>query len=57
MLVENYCMPQVEDAHSMICHALAVNLGQQIEESLSELTVEASAPQLVLLERMVGGHD
>ncbi|MEI7643963.1 MAG: SIS domain-containing protein [Chloroflexales bacterium] len=57
MRVENYCMPQVEDAHSMICHALAVNLGQQIEESLSELTVEASAPQLVLLERMVGGHD
>ncbi len=57
MRVENYCMPQVEDAHSMICHALAVNLGQQIEESLSDLTVDASAPQFVLLERMVGGYE
>jgi D-sedoheptulose 7-phosphate isomerase len=55
--VENYCMPQVEDAHSMICHALAVNLGQQIEESLSKLTVEVPAPQLVLLEQALGGRE
>jgi D-sedoheptulose 7-phosphate isomerase len=55
--VENYCMPQVEDAHSMICHALAVNLGAQIEESLRELTVEVPAPQLMLLEQAVGGRE
>lgn len=54
MRVDNYSMPQVEDIHSMICHALAVNLGQQIEESLSELAVEVAAPQLVLLEQAVG---
>ncbi len=57
MRVENYCMPQVEDAHSMICHALAVNLGQQIEESLTLSTVDMSAPQFVLMERMVGGGE
>jgi D-sedoheptulose 7-phosphate isomerase len=57
MRVDNYCMPQVEDIHSMICHALAVNLGQQIEESLSELAVEVSASQLMLLEHVVGGRE
>jgi hypothetical protein len=41
----------------MICHALAVNLGQQIEESLSKLTVEVPAPQLVLLEQALGGRE
>lgn len=29
--INNHVMPQVEDIHSIICHALAVNLGQQIE--------------------------
>jgi D-sedoheptulose 7-phosphate isomerase len=28
--VDNYVMPQVEDVHSVICHALAVNLGLQL---------------------------
>ncbi len=55
--VDNYSMPQVEDIHSMICHALAVNLGQRIEDSLSELTVEVPAPQLILLEHALGGHE
>ncbi|WP_298403727.1 SIS domain-containing protein [uncultured Chloroflexus sp.] len=32
--INNHVMPQVEDIHSTICHALAVNLGQQIELSL-----------------------
>jgi D-sedoheptulose 7-phosphate isomerase len=30
--VENHMMPQVEDAHSTICHALAVQLGLQIAQ-------------------------
>lgn len=57
MRVENYSMPQVEDIHCMICHALAVNLGQQIEESLSAVTVEVSASHLMLLEQAVGRRE
>ncbi len=49
--VDNYVMPQVEDLHSMLCHALAVNLGKQIEQSLRP----ALLPAGVLLEQVVGG--
>jgi len=41
----------------MICHALAVNLGQQIESSLDQMTVEVGTPQLVLLEKVIGGRE
>lgn len=45
--VNNCFMPQVEDIHSTICHALAVNLGKQIEASLQPV---------VLREIAVGGQ-
>ncbi|MBP1466833.1 SIS domain-containing protein [Candidatus Chloroploca sp. M-50] len=51
--VDNQMMPQVEDIHSTVCHALAVNLGYQIEEMMSH-TLEV-APAGVLLERVIGG--
>ncbi|ACL23750.1 D-sedoheptulose-7-phosphate isomerase [Chloroflexus aggregans] len=41
--VNNRFMPQVEDIHSTICHALAVNLGRQIEESLQVGTLQELA--------------
>lgn len=41
--VNNRFMPQVEDIHSTICHALAVNLGRQIEESLQVDTLQELA--------------
>ncbi|MGB9738837.1 MAG: phosphoheptose isomerase [Chloroflexus aggregans] len=41
--VNNRFMPQVEDIHSTICHALAVNLGHQIEESLQVDTLRELA--------------
>jgi len=31
--VDNHVMPQVEDAHSAVCHALAVALGQRISQA------------------------
>lgn len=54
--VPNSVMPQVEDAHSSICHALAVNLGLMIEHSLLEFAPEDEAMPLVLLERTYGGE-
>lgn len=52
--VDNHVMPQVEDIHSTICHALAVNLGKQIEAALAaaEATEELAGE---LLEQVVGG--
>ncbi|NJM05340.1 SIS domain-containing protein [Candidatus Gracilibacteria bacterium] len=57
--VDNYVMPQVEDVHSTICHALAVNLGLQIEQSVLEgaahtAPVLVEVPQRVYLERAIG---
>lgn len=40
--IDNYVMPQVEDIHMALCHALAVNLGAQIEQLLLMPT-----PQLI----------
>jgi D-sedoheptulose 7-phosphate isomerase len=54
--VDNYVMPQVEDVHSTICHALAVNLGLQIQQSQSLETVELPMQQLTLREVAVGGR-
>lgn len=51
LLVDNHLMPQVEDVHSMVCHALAVNLGRQIEQS-QLVTVPSRAR---LLEHAIGG--
>jgi D-sedoheptulose 7-phosphate isomerase len=50
--VENHHMPQVEDVHSTICHALAVEMGLRIEQSALELV---QIPNLALLARAVGG--
>jgi len=33
LCVDNHVMPQIEDAHSAVCHALAVQLGERIEQS------------------------
>lgn len=41
--INNSFMPQVEDIHSTICHALAVNLGKQIEASLQPVVLRAMA--------------
>ncbi|WP_322488689.1 SIS domain-containing protein [Chloroflexus sp.] len=41
--INNHVMPQVEDIHSSICHALAVNLGQQIELSLQPAILQTVA--------------
>lgn len=49
--VETNHMAAVEDVHSTICHALAVNLGKQIEE-MQLLPVPVRVP---LLEHAVGG--
>lgn len=49
---ETHYMPAVEDVHSTICHALAVNMGLQIEECLLRETPE---PALALLAQAVGG--
>jgi D-sedoheptulose 7-phosphate isomerase len=38
--VDNYVMPQVEDVHSVICHALAVNLGLQLAAAQRAETLE-----------------
>ena len=34
--IDNHVMPQVEDAHMAVCHALAVELGLRIEQSVIE---------------------
>lgn len=51
LLVDSHLMPAIEDVHSMICHALAVNLGKQIEQSLRPAPAAVGA----LLEHAVGG--
>lgn len=33
LCVDNHVMPQVEDAHSAVCHALAVWLGTRLDQS------------------------
>lgn len=53
--VDNFMMPQVEDVHSMICHALAVNLRAQIEQSFLPITSQALLPANRLLEQAIGG--
>jgi D-sedoheptulose 7-phosphate isomerase len=40
--VENNQMPQVEDAHSAICHALAVWMGKQIHAVAEQMLVEVN---------------
>jgi D-sedoheptulose 7-phosphate isomerase len=49
--VDSSSMPQIEDVHSMVCHALAVNLGKQIEQALRP----APAPVGALLQHAIGG--
>ena len=39
--IKNHFMPLVEDIHSVICHALAVNLGRQIAASLQPVALQA----------------
>ncbi|WP_448338533.1 SIS domain-containing protein [Chloroflexus aurantiacus] len=41
--VKNNFMPLIEDIHSIVCHALAVNLGRQIEASLQSMVLQAKA--------------
>ncbi|WP_322816665.1 SIS domain-containing protein [Chloroflexus sp.] len=41
--VKNNFMPLIEDIHSIVCHALAVNLGRQIEASLQPVMLQAKA--------------
>lgn len=50
--VRNTYMPQVEDVHSTICHALAVEMGLRIEQTLLELI---EIPSFPLLAQAVGG--
>jgi len=50
--IENDHMPAVEDVHSTICHALAVNIGQRIEETLLTIGLE---PAYALIAKAVGG--
>lgn len=52
--VENYCMPQVEDVHSTVCHALAFQLGERINQMLLQVSIPATSPELVLQARVVG---
>jgi D-sedoheptulose 7-phosphate isomerase len=54
--VDNYVMPQVEDVHSTVCHALAVNLGIQLQQEQPVETVEMPIHQLTLREKAVGGR-
>lgn len=49
---ETYHMPAVEDVHSTICHALAVELGLRIEGGLLEVGRE---PQYALVAKAIGG--
>lgn len=50
--IENHTMPAVEDVHSTICHAIAVNIGLRIEATA--LTV-GPQPEYVLIAQAVGG--
>jgi D-sedoheptulose 7-phosphate isomerase len=53
--VENDQMPQVEDAHSTVCHALAVYLGLMVDERKVQPSVALPAqPAYVLIEQAVG---
>lgn len=52
--VDNHCMPQVEDVHSTLCHALAFQLGMQVEASTLDLGSGVMALQPRLEERIVG---
>lgn len=52
--VPNYHMPQVEDIHSTICHALAVEMALRIEESVLEMQRQPE-PAYVLAPRMTRG--
>ncbi|NTU78931.1 MAG: SIS domain-containing protein [Chloroflexales bacterium] len=52
--VNNYSMPQVEDAHSTICHALAVNLGRTIDDARLETNAAQGSVAGLLLERIIG---
>lgn len=52
--VENFVMPQVEDLHLLICHALAINLGALIEQSYAVVSAPGLLPADRLLEQVVG---
>jgi D-sedoheptulose 7-phosphate isomerase len=52
--VDNTSMPQIEDAHSTICHALAVNLSRTIGQVRLESGDQHLAEPLNVLERSVG---
>jgi D-sedoheptulose 7-phosphate isomerase len=53
--VNNHFMPQIEDAHSTVCHALAVHLGRRIARSSSfSIMAPLRASQLVEVERALG---
>lgn len=43
LVVPNSVMPQVEDVHMALCHALAVSLGALIRESAADVAVGARA--------------
>ncbi|MFV9504560.1 MAG: D-sedoheptulose-7-phosphate isomerase [Oscillochloridaceae bacterium umkhey_bin13] len=53
---EIYHMPAVEDVHSTICHALAVEMGRRIEASLLEIQPQPQPEHAyVLAARAIGG--
>lgn len=52
--VSNHSMPQVEDIHSTICHALAVNLGCVIDQARLETDNELLPAAPRMLERILG---
>ncbi len=52
---ETFHMPAVEDVHSTICHALAVEMGLRIEDHLL-VTRARPEPQYALVARSVGGN-
>lgn len=53
--VDCHSMPQVEDAHSVVCHALALNLSLQIKHThLEPLALPIAHVEPLLIERAVG---
>jgi hypothetical protein len=52
--IPNSSMPQAEDAHSTICHTLAVGLGKRVDALWSAGTPAPAAAEPPLLERSVG---